>query len=71
VPFDTNKYYSVATKGEVASVAIKVSGIALHLSIALQKIQSGQDISDHVERLEKLYTELDKMFDDLTGWTKE
>ena len=75
MPFDDKKFYALATKGDLAGVAIKTSRALSRIYIALYQVKTGQDVEgksfdDTLEQISEIARELDQVFDDLTGWTE-
>jgi hypothetical protein len=68
VPVKKEAWDRPAVKGDIAGPVIKTS-IAVDIIIAaLEKLQRGEDISEQLTELRIKSADLDKMFDDLTGW---
>lgn len=72
MPFDLQKYHGTAERGDVAGVALKAASAVLNTRMALEKLAAGNtDVSDEINRLNEDFRELHKMFDNLSGYTKE
>ena len=72
MPFDLQKYNAPAKRGDVAGVALKAASGVLSMKIAIEKLATGdRDINEEVNQLEEDFKALHKMFDELTGYTKE
>lgn len=68
MPFNDELYYSPATKGDVAGVAIQTAVALGETVLALQALKSGTDPDVHINKLIETTRELDKIFDALSGW---
>jgi len=72
VPIDEKKFNAIATRGDVAGVALQTSMVAGTLVQCLLKIQgsSGADLEKELSIIKTASERLDAIFDDLTGWTE-
>jgi len=70
---NTEMYRAAATKGEVARLAIKTRMMALSIRSALRALEDGEtgSLRASIKQMEEMDSELDKLFNDLTGWTEE
>ena len=72
MPIDEKKFNAIATRGDVAGVALQTSMVAGTLVQCLLKIQgsSGADLEKELSIIKTASERLDAIFDDLTGWTE-
>jgi hypothetical protein len=69
MPVDSEKYWSPATRGDVAGIALSAASALLHVKWALEKIKAGdRDIERHIENIDTEIDDLNKRFDELTGY---
>ena len=70
---DMDRSRELATKGEVADIAIDTM-LALHTLVSvIQQLRDDPeaDISEGLETVSRMASSIDAKFDDLTGWTLE
>lgn len=71
MPITEDIWVTPAVKGDVAGPVIKTAIAVNALVTALEKMQKGDDISQELNDLREKSNELNKIFDQLTGWKPE
>lgn len=71
MPIDSGKYGAVATRGEIAGIAVQVSTALQHVRNALANLKAGAEIEPELQELDDNLRALDQAFDQLTGYTAE
>lgn len=73
MPIDPTKYRAPADHADVARVALQASSMGSNLMFAVEAIahQTGVDVSVHMGLVRESIKELDRYFDELTGYVPE
>ena len=69
--FDDKKWDAPAIQGDVAGIAVYTAAALYRVAAALQAIKEGEDIQEHLDEIQRQATELDAIFNEMTGWTHE
>jgi hypothetical protein len=71
VPFDDTKFYALANRGDVASVAINLSLALSNIAFALEAIRDGkeEDLAKRIADIRSVANDVDELFARLTGYT--
>ena len=67
--FKPQRLSRLATHYDAAGIALRAAIGLDQVAEALEAIQQGRDPSEHIELIRKMASEIDKLFDDLTGYT--
>lgn len=69
---DNNKFISPAIRGDVSGVAIHCAIAIDHIADCLVAIDSGRPIDPvSLQKIRSAAQSIQKIFEELTGWTKE
>jgi hypothetical protein len=66
---DPNKFYTPAIRGDVSGAVISISIALGAVADALDALKAGRDPTESVTAIRMQVEKLDKMFDELTGYT--
>lgn len=71
MPINTEIFFKAATRGDVAGVALKAAVAIAMINNALFKLSNNLDIKDNMKEIGEKADELNKLFDELAGWSPE
>ena len=71
MPFDDKLWDKPAIQADVAGIALYASAALTEITAALEALKEGKDIDEYIREIQSSAKELDNLFIELSGWTKE